>query len=83
MKKISVLFILISGILWGCLGIFVRVLNAKGIDSMDVVFLRAIITAVAMFIYLLIINRKMLKIKLKDIWFFLGTVIASINFFNF
>lgn len=83
MKKISVLFILISGILWGCLGIFVRVLNAKGIDSMDVVFLRAIITAVAMFIYLLIINRKMLKIKLKDIWCFLGTGIASITFFNF
>lgn len=83
MKKISYVFILLAGILWGCIGLFVRTLNAKDLGSMDIVFLRAIVTAVAMTLYLLLFNRKLLIIKLKDIWCFLGTGIASIAFFNF
>jgi len=84
MKKIrSIIYILLSGMLWGCMGLFVRVLNKQGIASMDIVFLRAIVTAVAMVIYLFIFHRKMLKIHWKDFWCFLGTGIASITFFNF
>lgn len=84
MKKIrSFIYILLSGMLWGCMGLFVRVLNKQGIASMDIVFLRAIVTAVAMVIYLFIFHRRMLKIHWKDFWCFLGTGIASITFFNF
>lgn len=84
MKKIrSFIYILLSGMLWGCMGLFVRVLNKQGIASMDIVFLRAIVTAVAMVIFLFIFHRRMLKIHWKDFWCFLGTGIASITFFNF
>ena len=83
MRQISFVFILISGILWGCLGVFVRNLNAIGLVSMDIVFLRAVVTAVAMVLFLLVYDRQMLKIRLKDFWCFLGTGIASITFFNF
>ena len=83
MKKVSFVFILISGILWGCLGVFVRNLNDVGLVSMDIVFLRAVVTAVSMVLFLLVYDRKMLKIRLKDFWCFLGTGIASITFFNF
>ena len=84
MKKIrSIIYILLSGMLWGCMGVFVRVLNKQGIASMDIVFLRAIVTAVAMVIFLFIFHRRMLKIHWKDFWCFLGTGIASITFFNF
>lgn len=84
MKKIrSFIYILLSGMLWGCMGVFVRVLNKQGIASMDIVFLRAIVTAVAMVIFLFIFQRRMLKIHWKDFWCFLGTGIASITFFNF
>lgn len=84
MKKIrSFIYILLSGMLWGCMGVFVRVLNKQGIASMDIVFLRAIVTAVAMVIFLFIFHRRMLKIHWKDFWCFLGTGIASITFFNF
>lgn len=79
----SFIYILLSGILWGCLGLFVRVLNKQDIASMDIVFLRSIVTAVAIVIYLLLFHREMLKIRLKDLWCFLGTGIASITFFNF
>lgn len=84
MKKIrSFIYILLSGMLWGCMGLFVRVLNKQGIASMDIVFLRAIVTAVAMVIFLFIFHRRMVKIHWKDFWCFLGTGIASITFFNF
>lgn len=84
MKQVrSVICILLSGILWGCLGLFVRTLNKHGIASMDIVFLRSFITVVAMIAYLSMFHRKMLRIRLKDLWCFLGTGIASITFFNF
>lgn len=83
MKKYAILSILMSGILWGCMGLFVRTLGGVGLTSMDIVFLRAVVTAAVMLVFLLIWDRKKLVIKLKDIWCFLGTGIASITFFNF
>lgn len=84
MKKIrSFIYIFLSGMLWGCLGLFVRGLNTKGIASMDIVFLRAVVTAAATIFYLLLFHREMLKIRWNDLWYFLGTGIASITFFNF
>ena len=83
MKKIAPVFILISGILWGCLGIFVRKLNAQGLYSMQIVFLRAIVACVFMGLVLVLSDRKLLVIRFKDIWCFIGTGICSIVFFNF
>ncbi len=83
MKKFASIFILIAGILWGSMGLFVRKLNALGLVSMEIVGLRVAVTAAAMFLFLLIFDRKLLKLHWKDIWCFLGTGILSIVFFNF
>lgn len=83
MKKIAPLLILLAGVLWGCLGIFVRKLNSAGLFSMDIVALRAIVTCLAMGIFLVIYDRKLFSIRLKDVWCFIGTGICSIIFFNF
>ena len=83
MKKIAPIFVLIAGILWGCIGLFVRPLSAKGLASMEVVALRAYVTVIAMLLYLLCFDRSKLKIKWKDIWCFIGTGICSILFFNY
>lgn len=83
MKKIAPLFIFLAGVLWGSMGIFVRVLNGKGLFSMEIVGLRTIVTALAMVLFLLGFRRKLLKIKWKDIWVFLGSGIGSILFFNY
>ena len=82
-KKIYVSYILLAGILWGSLGPFVRYLNTAGIASMDIVFLRAVVTAVALLVYLLFFHRDMLRIHIKDLWCFIGTGVASITFFNY
>lgn len=83
MKRFAPLLILIAGILWGSLGWFVRQLNNMGLYSMEIVSLRAIVTCIAMGLFILIYDRKLFRIKLKDLWCFLGTGLCSIVFFNF
>ncbi|MBO4927231.1 MAG: EamA family transporter [Clostridiales bacterium] len=78
----SKLLILLAGILWGCMGLFVRPLNDNGLSSWDIVFLRAVLTTAFMAVFLLVRDRKLFKIRLKDIWCFLGTGLLSIVFFN-
>lgn len=83
MKKLSPFLILLAGILWGMIGIFVRRLNQMGLGSMEIVAVRAITTSIMLLVFLLLYDRSMLKIRLKDIWCFLGTGILSIVFFNY
>ena len=83
MKKFAPILILIAGVLWGSMGLFVRTQNAQGLASMEIVDLRASVTAAALFVYLLVFDRKLLKIRWKDMWCFLGTGICSIVFFNY
>lgn len=83
MKKLWMLLIILSGCLWGSMGIFVRKFNEDGLASMNIVGIRSIFTAVIMIILLLIYNRELLKINVKHIWCFLGTGLFSIIFFNY
>lgn len=83
MKKFAPLFVLLAGIFWGMIGLFVRRLNIWGFVSMDIVALRAIATSLLLGLFLLVYDRKKLKIKLKDIWCFIGTGVCSIVFFNY
>lgn len=82
-SKLSPLFIVIAGCLWGSMGIFVRRLNDAGIRSMSIVFIRALFTAAITFALTALHNKELLKIKLRDIWIFAGTGLISIVQFNF
>lgn len=82
MKKLALAFILLAGILWGSMGIFVRTLNGVGLESMDIVALRAVVTFIVLFLYMILFRRPLLKIRFRDLWCFLGTGICSIVFFN-
>ena len=74
--------ILLAGILWGAMGLFVRPLNSMGLTSWDIVFIRAILTMIFMAAFLMIKDRSLFKIRFRDIWCFFGTGILSIVFFN-
>lgn len=75
--------VILAGVLWGCMGLFVRNLNSIGLETMGIVAIRCFITCILVFFYLIAFKRELLKIKLKDIWCFLGTGFCSILFFNF
>ena len=83
MRKFAFIFIVVAGIAWGCIGLFVRYLNEWGISSMEIVALRSWVTVLAMAILLFMADPTLFKISLKDIWCFLGTGLASIVFFNY
>ena len=83
MKKFAPGLVIMAGILWGSMGIFVRRFEAYGLESLDIVAVRAITTTIILFCFLLFYNRSLLKIKIKDLWCFLGTGILSIVFFNY
>lgn len=83
MKKAAWFFVAAAAVIWGTMGIWVRGFHAYGLDSMDIVAWRCIGTAVCMGAGLFLYNKKLLIIRLKDFWCFLGTGIASILFFNY
>lgn len=82
-KKLAPLCVLTAGILWGTMGIYVRKLNALGFTTIEIVAVRSIVTAILLLVVLFFCNRKMLAIRWKDIWCFIGTGIFSIVFFNY
>ena len=79
----SALFVLAAGSLWGFMGLLVRTLNRVGLASMEISFVRAVITLITMFFGLLIFDRKALKMKIRDVWCFIGTGAFSVSFFNY
>lgn len=83
MKKAAPFFVLLAGILWGMIGIYVRNFQAQGFTSLEIVVVRTLVTAVVLFLVLLFYNPALLKIRLRDLWCFIGTGVLSIVFFNY
>ena len=72
-KKILFLILpILSGICWGTGGVFVRVLHIFGFTSVSILSTRVFGATLILFIILLFFNREAFKIKLKDLWLFLG-----------
>lgn len=75
--------ILGAGCLWGFMGLFTRQLGTFGFDSPDALIVRCGIAAVLFGITLLIKDRKLFYIRLKDLWCFLGVGLCSLLFFTY
>lgn len=75
--------IILAGTLWGSMGLFVRKLNAAGLHSMEIVSLRSVVTTLLMGIFLLCYRKELFKIRIRDLWCFVGTGVFSIVFFNY
>ena len=79
----NAIYIILAASLWGIISIFINILNDIGFNSLQCVAIRAIFAALILLIYLLVTDKSKLKIKLKDIKYFIGTGIFSIVFFNY
>ena len=77
------MLIIIAGISWGLISIFIRRFNKASLDSWDIMFYRSWVSAFMLFIYFILVDRNLLKFELKDIWMFFGTGIFSLTFFSF
>ena len=81
-QKAAVAKILAAAAGWGIIGVFSRPLSDAGLNAVQITFVRSVIVALGMALYLLLTDRKQFQIHWKDIWMFLGTGLLSIVFFN-
>lgn len=81
-QGIGTVLIIIAGIFWGSMGIFVRRLTAEGFNSIQIVAIRLTLAALFFCVIMLIKDRKGFKISPKDIPLFLGLGFGSILFFT-
>ena len=76
------ILIIIAGLFWGSMGIFVRHLNDLGFTSIQVACLRLTTAGLIFALVLLIKDRKGFKIAVRDIPLFLALGLVSILFFT-
>ena len=81
-KTNGTFLIILAGIFWGSMGIFVRGLgNLAGFTSIQIVSLRLTVAAIIFTLMLLRKDVKGFKIALKDVPLFLGLGLGSVLFF--
>ncbi|KZL91709.1 DMT family transporter [Clostridium magnum] len=81
-KRMAYFFVIIAAILWGTLGIFGKSLNKFGFSPTQIVFIRAVGASITLILFALIKDTKLVRIKLRDSVYFVGTGILSFAFFN-
>lgn len=81
-KRSATTIILISGVLWGTTSIFVKCMTPLGFSPAQIGITRCVISAVLMFVIIMIKRPQALKIHLRDIWIFMGTGLISNSLFN-
>ena len=73
MKKTILLLPILAGILFGSAGVFVRTFTEAGMNNPTVIFLRTSTASLLLFAFILRKDRTLLKIRRKDLIFFIGT----------
>ena len=79
---VSAAMILAAASGWGLIGLFSRPLGAAGLSSLQMTFVRSVITVVCMGALLAVKDRSLFRVEPRDFWIFLGTGLVSIVFFN-
>ena len=82
MKNKGLVAVLAAGTFWGTMGFFARSLYAVGFGPLEVAQTRITTGLILVGLYILLFNRSQFKVKLKDIWCFLGTGIVSLLLFS-
>jgi len=81
-RSVGPFLIILAGIFWGSMGIFVRRLGTYGFSSVQIVTIRLTLAALFFSLFLLCKDRSGFKIRARDIPLFLGLGLGSILFFT-
>ncbi|MBQ7543061.1 MAG: EamA family transporter [Clostridia bacterium] len=83
MQKKSVLSVVGAGVLWGIISLFIRPLSDAGLTSVRITAVRMIVGSVVLVVFTAARRRDKLRIRLRDLWMFVGTGVVSTAVFNF
>lgn len=76
-KTLASFYVLAASALWGCVGVFVRVMNRAGLSALEVLQVRSVVGAVCIGVYLLLFHREKFRIRLRDLWCFVGVGVCN------
>lgn len=76
-RWLGVLLVALACVCWGSYGIYVKKLSQIGFSNFDTIEIKSAIAAVFCGLYILFTNPKLFRIKLKDIWCFLGAAVLN------
>lgn len=79
---IGAVLIILAGIFWGIISLFVRSLSESGLDPIQISTVRMVTAAIMLTAYTAIRSPGKLKFRIRDIWLFIGTGIVSVVLFN-
>ena len=79
MKKMSFIYIVLAGVLWGTSGIFVHYLAPFGFTSLQMTCIRSVVAFLSMFLYTLIFNRDLFRASIKEVVLF---SLGGVSFFG-
>lgn len=77
-KQIGAALIVIAGVFWASMGLFVRALGKYGFDSIQISAFRLLSASLCFLLVLALRDRKGFRIRLRDIPLFLGMGIGSV-----
>ena len=69
-KSLSAMMVLTAAILWGFIGVFIRVLSEAGMDTMQINGARSIVCTALLAIALFIHDKGLFRINKRDLWLF-------------
>lgn len=81
-QKKACLYIIAAAVLWGIIGLFYKRLSAFGLTPIQIVAVRLGVAAFVLFLYLGIFSFGKLKIRFRDIPWFVGMGMGSLVLFN-
>lgn len=80
--KKATLCVLGAGVLWGCISLFANTMTAAGMTSFQISGVRMIVSTVGMALVVFLTDRSKFRIRIRDIWMFIGTGFVSLTLFN-
>lgn len=81
-QRLFLVLPLLSGVLFGSVGVFVRRLYEFGMDNYTILTSRMLVAACMLLVGLWIYDKSLLKIRWKDLWLFVGTGILGMLALN-
>ncbi len=78
----AVACVLFAGSLWGSSGLFTRYLTGLGMTPMAVAFFRCLSAALMLAVLLALREPQVFRVRVRDIWMFVGTGAISIGLFS-
>ncbi len=81
-EKQAITAVVLSGVLWGIINVFTKQLAGKGLSPLQITAIRLFVATPVFTLFLCIVSPEKLKIRLRDMWMFVGTGVISVVLFN-